>query len=55
VILTPARPYFEIEINYLIGRQNGVAGGIKGVVESETATANIKDLLCFGSNYRNES
>jgi hypothetical protein len=22
----PARPYFEIEINYLIGRQNGVAG-----------------------------
>jgi hypothetical protein len=25
-ILTPARPYFEIEINYLIGRQKGVAG-----------------------------
>jgi hypothetical protein len=24
--LIPARPYFEIETNYLIGRQNGVAG-----------------------------
>jgi hypothetical protein len=25
--LDPSRPYFEIDINYLIGRQKGLAGG----------------------------